>query len=151
MVSFRSVLGSDIWSGVRKTQILFGASLAALVLAALFVFVLGDVVVKALWTSSFVLTTAGYSLAMLALFHWVIDVKGWSGWTPYFRVIGTNSITICLAQRVGVVRPVHDFLFGGLIKCVGGPWGAVVSAVTYCAVVWALMHFLYRKKIFLKV
>ena len=146
-----SVLRSDAWSGVRKTQILFGASLAALTLAALFVFVLGDVVVKALWTSSFVLTTAGYSLAMLALFHWVIDVKGWSGWTLYFRVIGMNSITIYLAQRVGVVRPVHDFLFGGLVKCIGGPWGAVVAATTYCAVVWALLHFLYRRNIFLRV
>lgn len=146
-----SVLRSDVWSGVRKTRMLFCASLAALALAAVFVFVLGDVVVKALWTSSFVLTAGGYSLAMLALFYWMIDVRGWCGWTLYFRVIGMNSITIYLAQRVGVVRPVHDFLFGGLIKCVGGPWGAVVSAATYCAVVWALMHFLYRKKIFLKV
>lgn len=146
-----SVLRSDVWSGVRKTQILFGASLAALALAALFVFVLGDVVVKALWTSSFVLTTSAYSLAMLALFYWVIDVKKWSGWTLYFRVIGMNSITIYLAQRIGVVRPVHDFLFGGLVKCIGGPWGGVVAAATYCAVVWGLLYFLYRRNIFLKV
>ena len=146
-----SILHVDAWSGVRKSQIVFGASLVALALAALFVFVLGDVVVKALWTSSFVLTTAGYSLAMLALFYWLIDVKGWRGWTLYFRVIGMNSITIYLAQRVGMVRPVHNFLFGGLAKCVGGPWGAVVSAATYCTVVWALLHFLYRKNIFLKV
>ena len=34
---------------------------------------------------------------------------------------------------------------------VGGPWGSVGTAVTYCMVVWALLYFLYRKEIFLKV
>lgn len=32
---------------------------------------------KALWSSSFVLVVGAYSLALFALFYYVIDVRGW--------------------------------------------------------------------------
>src|SRR6185503_18964736 len=38
-------------------------------------------VIKKMWTSSYVLVAGGWSLLLLALFYWLIDVKGWKRWT----------------------------------------------------------------------
>ena len=46
----------------------------------------------------FVFTMAvGWSLLLLSLFYWVIDVKGCKRWAFFFVVIGANAITIYLA------------------------------------------------------
>jgi predicted acyltransferase len=42
------------------------------------------------WTSSFVLYSAGWSLLLMALFYWIIDVKGFKKWTFFLVVIGNN-------------------------------------------------------------
>ncbi|MFM2383133.1 MAG: hypothetical protein RL515_1120, partial [Verrucomicrobiota bacterium] len=63
-------------SGDRKAVGLALAGLALLVVGGLwsFVFPLN----KNLWTSSFVLWTSGWGSLLLALFYWVIDVRGWA-------------------------------------------------------------------------
>ena len=146
-----AVLRSDRWSGARKVGILALGAVGSLALDAFFIVILGDAVVKALWSTSFILSAAAYSLALLALFYWIVDVKGCRRWTLYFRVIGMNSITIYMAQMTGVVQPLHKYLFGGLLGWIGLPWGLFAHNLTYCAVVWAFLYFLYRKGIFLKV
>ncbi len=55
---------------------------------------------KALWSPSFTLVVGGISYALLSLFYWVVDVNGWRRWTFFFTVIGMNSITIYMAQKV---------------------------------------------------
>src|SRR5438093_3396142 len=47
---------------------------------------------KNLWTSSFVLFTAGVAAGILALFHWILDVKGWRGWEAPFMAFGRNPL-----------------------------------------------------------
>ena len=51
-------------------------------------------IIKNIWTSSFVLVAAGWSLLLLALFYAVIDVLGYRKWAFFFIVIGMNAITI---------------------------------------------------------
>ena len=48
-------------------------------------------------------------------------MRGWKKWTFFFTVIGMNSITIYMAQRIIGFRVAHDFPFGGLALpgCVG--------------------------------
>jgi len=48
---------------------------------------------KALWTSSFVLLTAGLGIVILALSYWIIDVKGHQLVIPPFVAFGRNAIT----------------------------------------------------------
>ncbi len=69
---------------------------------------------KKLWTSSFVCVVAGYSLGMFALFYWTIDVKGYKGWVLPFQVIGLNSITIYMAQRIVDFKGDLRFLFSAV-------------------------------------
>lgn len=107
---------------------------------------------KNLWTSSFVLLTGGLSLLLLALFYWVIDVKGIKGWTFFFTVIGMNSILIYLSERVIDFAYTAHFLSNGLITLLASGWVAALLAVlAHIAVKWGFLYFLYRKKAFLRV
>ena len=146
-----ALLRSDRLAPARKSAALCLAGLGFAALAAAFVWLLGDQVVKALWTTSFVLSAAAYSSLMLALFHWLIDVKGWRGWTLYFRVIGMNSIFVYLMMRLGVLALLGRFLSEGLAGWAGTPWSAVVRALGTLAGGWLVLYLLYRKQAFLKV
>ncbi len=48
---------------------------------------------KALWTSSFVLLTAGLGLQTLAVCYWLIDIHGIRAWSRPFAILGRNAIT----------------------------------------------------------
>lgn len=106
---------------------------------------------KKLWTSSFVCVLAGYSLIMFALFYYIIDVKGYRHWTLFFRVIGMNSITIYLAQRIIDFQHISDFFIAGLAAKLPEVWENILNGCGYIAACWLFLYFLYRKQIFLKV
>lgn len=106
---------------------------------------------KALWSSSFVLVVGSYSLAMLALFYYIIDVRGWNGWVLPFTVVGMNSITIYMAQRIIPFRNISDFFLAGLAGMMPEAWGVVLLRAGYLTVSWLFLYFLYKKRIFLKV
>ncbi|GAB3777458.1 DUF5009 domain-containing protein [Spirosoma horti] len=106
---------------------------------------------KNLWTSSFVLVAGGWSLLILSLFYWIIDVKNNHGWTFFFVVIGTNSILIYLAGRIIDFEYATHFLFAGLLHFFSEPVQAVGSVVAFLAVKWVFLYFLYKKKTFLRV
>ena len=106
---------------------------------------------KILWSSSFTLVVGGYSAAMLAIFYWLIDVKGWWRRTLFFRVIGMNSITIYLANRILGFRCFADFFFGGVSSLLPSAWGAVVLSAATLAFEWLFLYFLFKKNVFLRV
>ncbi len=47
---------------------------------------------KKLWTSSYVVFTAGLALILFAVSYWIIDMKGRKTWSKVFLIFGTNSI-----------------------------------------------------------
>lgn len=144
------LLRSQSLPGAQKAAVLFGAALAALAAALFFVYVLGMPVVKRLWTSSFVLATAAYSLAMLAAFYWIVDVKGWRKWTFPLRVVGMNSIAIYMLGMTGVVGALRKYCFSGLCEW-SGAWSMLAWGATTFLVGWLILYFLYRKNAFIKV
>lgn len=106
---------------------------------------------KNLWTSSFVCVVGAYSVWMFALFFYIVDVLNFRKWTLFFTVIGTNSITIYLAQRFIDFTYTSDALFGGIAELVPETAQPLVGSLGYIAVCWGFIYFLYRQKIFLKV
>ena len=106
---------------------------------------------KALWSSSFVLAVAGYSLVMFALFYYVIEVLGWRRWAFFFTVIGMNSITIYLGQRFINFSYTSEKLFSGLVKLMPEDSQTFFTQLAYIVVCWLFLYFLYRKRVFLKV
>lgn len=136
-------------SGGRKTLYMLGA---AVVLAVVALVGNGFVPVnKMLWSSTFVCAVGAYSLAMMAIFYYIIDVRGWQKWTLIFRVVGMNSITIYLAQSIINFRGVSNFFIGGLAGLCPEQWATIVTQTGYIAACWLFLYFLYRKQTFLKV
>lgn len=107
--------------------------------------------IKKLWTSSYVLVVGAYSLGLFALLYYICDVRGHIGWTKFFRVIGMNSITIYMFQRIVNVQGISNFFLGGIQRLVPETVAPVIAACGYIAVCWLFLDFLYRHKVFLKV
>ena len=90
-------------------------------------------------------------MLLFALFYYIVDVKGIRGWTPFFTVIGMNSITIYLAQEFVNFTFTANAIFGGLIGLTPETAQPLFGAIAYIAVCWGFLYFLYRQRIFLKV
>lgn len=146
-----SILSSSRLSGGRKVATLFGLSAVTLALGLVFVFVLKMPIVKALWTSSFVLVAAAYSFALLAIVYWIVDVRGWTRWTFYFRIIGMNSITVYMLMNMGVIGALNRYCFAGLVGKVPAPWNGVAGPLAVQLTCWLVLYAFYRKNVFLKV
>ena len=112
---------------------------------------------KKLWTSSFVLVTAGLALMCLALCYWVLDIKQWRGrWTRPFLVFGMNAIAayVCAAllAHLLIFTGWGEALYGRLIQPFFSPANASLAfALIFVFLCWLPMLVLYRKKIFLKI
>ncbi len=136
-------------SGNRKTAALLAAT--AVLLVTGLVLSIWFPINKKLWSSSFVLVVGAYSTAMLALFYWLIDVKGWRKWAFPLKVVGVNSIAIYMLPCIINLGYTARFFFGGVISFCSEGWAQVVSNAAYLLVAWLIIYFLYRQKIFLKV
>jgi len=108
-------------------------------------------VIKRMWTVPYVLLSGGISALLLALFYFVIDVKGSGRWTPFFVVFGMNAITIYMAKKILDFEGISSFFLGWTRVHIHEGWGEVLIACGVLALQWALLYFLYRKKIFLRV
>jgi predicted acyltransferase len=104
---------------------------------------------KLLWSSSYVLYTAGWSFLLMALFYWVIDMRGYQKWAFPFVVIGLNPITIYVLDRVFDFGAVAGIFVNGIIGYLGA-LEPVVWIASMFVVKWLFLYFLYRQKIFLK-
>jgi predicted acyltransferase len=107
-------------------------------------------IIKNIWSSSFVLFAGGWSLLLLALFYWIIDVRGYRRWTFFFTVIGLNPITIYLIRSQFDFGTIANIFLHGFINYLG-PYKPLVFDLSVLAVGWLFLYFLYRQKIFLKV
>jgi predicted acyltransferase len=113
-------------------------------------------VIKKIWTSSYVLVAGGYSALLLAAFYQVVDVWKYQKWCQPFVWIGMNSITIYLASNmIGGFSKLATRIAGGDVrsffeKNIGKGVGDLIVAIVGLLLVFWFVHFLYRKKIFLR-
>lgn len=136
-------------SGPRKTLNMLAAAVVLAVVAIVWSF--WCPVIKSLWTSTFVLAAGAWSVGLFAIFYYLIDVKGWRKGVVFFQVVGLNSITIYLGQKILNIDSITKFFFGGVMGILPETWSKLVFSLGYFAVCWFLLYFLYRKKCFLKV
>lgn len=106
---------------------------------------------KHLWSSSFILLTAGMAFLSMALFYLLIDILGYRKWAFPLQVIGINSLAIYLAYRFIDFRSTSRLLFEGLYTPLAEQWHNVFEALGALILVWLFLYFLYRQKIFVKI
>jgi len=144
------VLAGRWLAGLRppteKALRLAGAGALAIVVALLWSQVLPFN--KNLWSSSFVVLNAGGGLLLLALFYWLIDVRGWQAWSFPLQVIGANAITIYLLASFVDFGGLGELLIGGQVP---GRLHPALLAGSGLLLEWLLLYALYRRRIFLRV
>lgn len=126
---------------------------------------------KKMWTSSYVLVAAGWSLAFFTLFYWMIEQKGWCRagssrvlvW-PWL-VFGSNAITAYMISDLlpdvfwnirfrwnGIMMNPIGWSQLRIFSQIPDPgWAAFAFSATYAAICFVPVWVLYRKKIFLKI
>jgi predicted acyltransferase len=113
-------------------------------------------VIKAIWTSSFVLVAGGYSAILLGVMHQVIDVWAWRAWATIFVWIGANAITLYFINGVAGFEPFALRFVGGdvsawLDRMITPGTGLFVAHILGLVLAITLAGFLYRRRIFLRV
>ena len=126
---------------------------------------------KKMWTSSYVLVSAGWSLLLFALVYWAVEQRGWgkSGWSKRllwpWLVFGSNAIVAyiisdLLEGAIGLVPftasghryDALSYLYDHVFVPIGDPgWRALAYSVFYALVCSLPVWVLYRRKIFVKV
>ncbi|HEX5023661.1 MAG TPA: DUF5009 domain-containing protein, partial [Agriterribacter sp.] len=85
------------------------------------------------------------------LFYWIIDVKGYTKWAFFFKVIGMNSLAIYLAYQFIDFNYSSERIFKSVYMYAPEKWQEVFQALGATILVWLFLYFLYKKKIFIKI
>ncbi|KPK06211.1 MAG: hypothetical protein AMS20_05125 [Gemmatimonas sp. SG8_28] len=111
-------------------------------------------IIKRICTSSFVIVTGGWCLIGLAVSYWLIDVKGWRRWAQFAIVFGMNPLFIYLfsqsggnAWLSGIAEPVTS----GILGWTGDVLVGFATAVVVLVMDWYLVHWLWRRRIFIRI
>ncbi len=119
---------------------------------------------KPLWTSSYVLYTAGLAMLLLAVLYMVSDVFKIQKWGTFFLVFGTNAIFSYFLAGIWTRIMLNVKLQSGtdqitlyswiyqkiFVSVAGNLNGSLSFAIFQVLVVWIIILTLYRKKIFIK-
>lgn len=106
---------------------------------------------KELWTSSFVLVTVGWSAILLAIFYALVDILNGQKLAYPFVIIGANSIIIYLASSLVNWEYISLSVFGGFIAAVSSNWQPLLAVVALLLVQMLVLHWMYKRKIFVSV
>lgn len=117
---------------------------------------------KKLWTSSYVLLTAGLALVFLAACYWLVDVKRLRGWTKPVLIFGMNAIaayfvsefvskildSVRLSSGLTLQEWIYQTVFAPIANT---PNASLLYALVYVAFCWVVLAVFYRRGWFLKI
>ena len=143
---------------MRKTPILFikkGVAFGLLLLVIGIVWGLVYPINKPLWTSSYVLYTAGIGTLSLTLLVYLIDIRKITKWVFPFQVIGINPlisfvlsiVVVKILLRVNIEgKSAYGFIYSQLYQPLFGNYnGSLLFALTNALIVFGFAYWLYKR------
>lgn len=122
---------------------------------------------KPLWTSSYVLYTAGLAALVFAVLMYIIELKGCRKWTVLFSVFGMNPLFLfvlsilwgkTLRQLIAIPAGDGTAMTGStwVYQNMFVPWaglmnGSLAYALAHVVLIWLIGYALFRGRIFIKV
>jgi len=136
-------------SDMKKVYYLIGGGVALVIIGSLWG--LQFPVIKKIWTSSYVLVAGGYSLLLLGVFYLILDVWKIQKWAIIFVWIGMNPITLYMARNfINFNDLARRFVGGELQTLFGEKIGYLLLTSASLALTLAVVRFLFKRKIFLR-
>ncbi len=111
-------------------------------------------IVKRIWTPSWVLFSGGLCFWLLAAWYAVIDVVGLKSWAFPFVVIGMNSIAAyCMSGlfKNFILDAATTHLGRESFGVLGPEYQTLVSGGMVLLVLWLILFWMYRRRIFLRI
>ena len=119
---------------------------------------------KPLWTSSYVLYTAGIAMMILSLLYVIADRMKFQKWSYFFLVLGTNSLFVFFLSGIWtrlillIKVPSHGnplslyewFWEKACVPVAGNTGGSLMFAIINLIIIWSVALILYRKKIMIR-
>ena len=160
--SLATMLIGLLAGGVLRSDRTAGAKLRWLLsvgIALLFVGWLWNIsglcpMVKRIWTPSFAIFSAGWSLLLLAAFYAVIEMRGYRRWAFPLVVAGMNSIALyCMSMLLKpFIRERLKLHIGPKVfESFGQIYAPMLEMVWILALLWLVAWWMWRRKIFLRV
>ena len=116
---------------------------------------------KMIWTSSYVLFTAGFALSLLGLCYWAVDVRGWKRWSVPFIIFGVNPLAIyflaswaetALYQHHMHGQSIKNILYQNSFAHMSNPYlGSLAWSISFVLVFFVVAWAMYRKQIFIRI
>jgi predicted acyltransferase len=153
------ILVGKLLDGLRDIKLLWLVGFVLLLLG--YILNIWIPINKALWTSSFVLVTAGWATLILGFIYYLTDVKQLR-FGSLFKYIGMNAITIFfLSIFISKIfyltktgdTDVHTWIFNKLFvyEFLSKKLSSLLYALSVVLLYVYLGYFLYKRKIFIKV
>ena len=107
-------------------------------------------IIKHIWNPSFILFSSGLSFLLMALFYYLIDVKGYQRWAFWLKVIGMNSIFIYMTTHlIDFGSIVQNLVFG--FEQFLHSYYPTFRAVVQMGFEYGILYWMYKKGMFVKV
>lgn len=133
----------------------FAVAGAACLLAGLALHWLGLCpIVKRIWTPSWTLASGGACFWVVGLWHWALDDGPHRRWLTPLLVIGANSIAAYVITHVCepfIAKSLLAHLGAGVFRPFGPAYQPLILGIATLLVMWLLLFWMWRRKIFLKI
>lgn len=119
---------------------------------------------KALWTSSYVLVSSGFAWLCLALIIYLYNIKGFKAFFHWAEVYGSNPLFIYViawlfasslsmvswTDNSGQSQNLHGLMYQTLASFMPEKLASLCFALLFVLVFYGVSHYLYKRKIFIK-
>ena len=103
-------------------------------------------IVKALWSSSFVLLSTGITVVVLSALYWALDLKGWNNPVTRFPSdFGINSIfAYCLHEGIAglLAAPTLKLLYDFALPALGQRTAALIPSIVVVLLIWTVLRYM---------
>ncbi len=116
---------------------------------------------KPIWTSSYVLYSVGWDLAILAVLMLVIEILRVKKWTYFFEVFGRNPLFIfamatLVVKTISFIQVGDTSLSGWIYQNLFLTWAdgknaSLAYAIAYMLVMWLIGYWMDKNKVYVKV
>ncbi|MBN2329532.1 MAG: DUF5009 domain-containing protein [Candidatus Omnitrophica bacterium] len=111
-------------------------------------------IVKRIWTPSWTIFSGGWCFLILGGLYLIIDVWDFKRWTYPLVVIGMNSIAIyCMSWMLPgfILDSLRIHLGSDFFLMFGKPYETLVSGTCVILILWLILFWMHRRKLYLKI